>query len=521
MCGIAGILGEAKEHDFACIEDMLARLKHRGPDGRGVRRAGPALLGHARLAIIDLSGGEQPMSGAAGRTWAVVNGEIYNHEELRRSLGEEAFRTRSDSEALLAGVGTAGAGFLPQLDGMFATAVVSRDRWLLARDPLGIKPLYIGKSDSGRFLFASELKALLPYVSEVRAVPPGTWLDSAGGQGHYSDLPAAGREEGWQPDSWITDPEEAVRRIAALLERAVEKRLMADVPLGVFLSGGLDSSLIAAIAVKRNGGRRLKSFAVGLAGSADLEYARQMADYLGTEHYERVVEPEALPRLLPRVIYHLESYDPSLVRSAVMTYLVSELASRHVKVVLSGEGADELFAGYRYLARFDVPLRLQAELLRTVAGLHNTNLQRVDRMTMAHGLEGRVPFLDAELVRTALSIDPRLKLHRPGRPEKWLLRRVAEAYLPRNVAWRPKEKFAVGTGAAQFLERYAEESVPDSLLKRSVPGMSGTLPETKEEWLYQSLFRHYFSHPAAAGLVGHSRSLNPGQLTRWAKEEIA
>ncbi|MHB9144629.1 MAG: asparagine synthase B [Symbiobacteriia bacterium] len=520
MCGIVGVFNVDGQEGALLLEDMLDSLRHRGPDGRGLQAFNEWWLGHQRLAIVDLATGAQPMIVGAGPTGGAVNGEIYNHLALRAELGETRFRTRSDSEAVLRGVCEFGPSWLKRLDGMYAAAVVTADGLLLARDPLGIKPLYIGRKPSGEVLFASEIKALLRHSAEVLEVPPGTWWRSDGAQGNHSDLPVAGRETAWQPDASISDPNEAIRLIGAALETAVVKRLMADVPVGVFLSGGLDSSLIAALAVKHSGGRRLKSFAVGLAGSADLQRARQVADYLGTEHYERVVLPQELPELLPRVIYHLESYDPSLVRSAVVTYLVSELASRHVKVVLSGEGADELFAGYRYLSRFQDPSRLQAELLKTVAGLHNTNLQRVDRMTMAHGLEGRVPFLDAALVRLALSIDPELKLHRPDRPAKWLLRRVAEAYLPQTIAWREKEKFAVGSGAAKVLENYAEAHVSHWQMTR-LSGTFGDRPETKEEWFYQRLFRRYFHHPAAVQLVGHSRSLNPGELTRWAREGIA
>ncbi len=521
MCGIVGSWGAGDRDAEAVLKRMMGAIGHRGPDGVGLKRVTSGWLGHTRLAIVDLATGTQPMPSQTGRAWAVVNGEIYNHRDLRRNRGKTRFHTRSDSEALLVEVERGGPAGLSRLDGMFAAAVALPGRLVLARDPLGIKPLYVGYDANRRLLFASEMKALLPAVEDLAEVPPGTWLDSNGNTGHHSDLPAAGREGLWQNRTWVSDPDQAVRTVTQLLERAIAKRLMADVPLGVFLSGGLDSSLIAALAVRQSPGGRLKSFAVGLEGCADLARAREVAAYLGTEHYERVVTPQEVVRLLPRIIYYLESYDPSLVRSAVVTYLVSELAASHVKVVLSGEGADELFAGYDYLGKITDPQRLQAELLTITAGLHNTNLQRVDRMTMAHGLEGRVPFLDAAFVRYALSIDPRLKLHRPGRPEKWLLRKVAQPYLPDSIVWRKKQKFALGTGTAQVLEAYAEQAVSDRLLARGLPGADGSQPETKEEYLYRRLFRRYFRHPAAERLVGHSRSLNPGQLTRWAKGEIA
>lgn len=492
MCGIAGMLGRPVD---SIIRRVLDAQKHRGPDGRRVSVVpGGIGLGHDRLAIIDVAGGAQPLWNEDGTLAAVVNGEIYNHQELRSQLEERhTFQTRSDSEVVLHLFEEEGPEFVRRLDGMFAIAIWGPVHGLfLARDPLGIKPLYYGRDVTENLLFASEIKGLIPEVDQVLDLPPGTYWMPGRPPVRYYHLPAT--------ESVLTDEATAVTVVNRLLTAAVRKRLMADVPLGVFLSGGLDSSLIAAIAVKHSEGR-MHSFCVGLEGSADVVSARKVARFLGTEHHERLLTPREVIGAVPAVISLLESCDPALVRSAIPTYFVSELAAKHVKVALSGEGADEIFAGYHYLREFDSQA-LGDELRRTTAELHNLNLQRVDRMTMAHGLEGRVPFLDIALVDAAFRIAPELKwLAGQG---KWVLRKVAEKYLPTDIAWRTKEKFAIGTGIGPLLERHA-----DTLFA------SGDVPPawTPEAWWYWTVFREHFDRPDLVALMGRSRSLNPGQ--RW------
>jgi len=493
MCGIAGVLGRA---DTAAVARMLDAQKHRGPDGRNTWASSEGYtVGHDRLAIIDVDGGAQPLASEDGRLWLVANGEIYNHTALRRHLADRhRFTTRSDSEVALHLFEEEGPDCVRRLDGMFAIAIWGPGQGLfLARDPLGIKPLHYGYDRQGSFRFSSEIKALVADVDEVMELPPGHWLLAGAEPVAYYRVPP--------PTATVTDVDEAVAALDQTLTAAVVKRLMADVPLGVFLSGGLDSSLIAAI-VRRNVPGDLHSFAVGLEGSADLGYAREVAAYLGSIHHERVLSPSDVTDVLPEVIDGLESCDPALVRSAIPTYYVSELASRYVKVVLSGEGADELFAGYRYLADLepggDV---LSAELRLITENLHNSNLQRADRMTMAHGLEGRVPFLDVAMVDLAFRMDPALK--RRNGHGKWVLRRVAERYLPSNVVWRQKEKFAMGTGIGPLLEQFAAVAAGDA-----PDGWSA------EEWLYWNHFRAHYGRPDLIAAMGRSRSLNPGQV--WA-----
>ncbi|HYG57120.1 MAG TPA: asparagine synthase-related protein, partial [Symbiobacteriaceae bacterium] len=355
---------------------------------------------------------------------------------------------------------------------------------LLARDPLGKKPLYYGYDQHGHLCFASEIRCLIGHVARVQELPPGSyWRPGEGREPvRFYQVP--------RPVHRLREPREAVDLLERTLLEAVRKRLMADVPLGVFLSGGLDSSLISAMTRRMVRGE-LHSFAVGLEGSADLMNARQVARDIGTTHHERVLTPAEITAALPRVISQLESCDPALVRSAVPTYFVSEMASQYVKVVLSGEGADELFAGYQYLSEFTPDAAaLSDELHLITVGLYNSNLQRVDRMTMAHGLEGRVPFLDPKMVDLAFRMDPSLKW-RDGEG-KWVLRKVAERYLRDSIVWRKKEKFAIGTGIGPLLESYADGN---------------------EERLYFSLFREPYGRPDVLAGMGRSRSLNPDQ--RW------
>lgn len=493
MCGIAGLLGRA---DDQAVLRMLDWQRHRGPDGRRVWASpgSEVTLGHDRLAIIDVLGGAQPLPNEDESLWLILNGEIYNYRELRTELAERhTFRTGSDAEVVLHLFEEEGPACVRRLDGMFAFAIWGKETGLfLARDPVGIKPLYYGYDRAGGFRFASEIKALLDEVPKVSEFPAGSgWMvGSASAPTRHYVLP-------W-PQPELTDIDMAVDLLDQTLTQAVIKRLMSDVPLGVFLSGGLDSSLIAAI-VRQHVSGDLHSFSVGLEGSADLQNARRMAEYIGTVHHERVLAPDEIIEALPYVIDGLESCDPALVRSSIPTYFVSEMASQHVKVVLSGEGADELFAGYHYLAEFGQDLA--AELRAITFGLHNSNLQRVDRMTMAHGLEGRVPFLDTMMIDLASRIDPALK-RRDGEG-KWILRKMAERYLPMDIVWRTKEKFAIGTGVGPLLERHAEAQTG---------GMDKEF-RTPEEWLYWSHFRSRFGREDVLAGMGRSRSLNPGQ--RW------
>ncbi len=494
MCGIVGVV---KPDESRTVQEMLELLRHRGPDDAAICRDDHACLGHARLSIIDLSGGRQPMSDERAGRHVVFNGEIYNYRELRSELGEGRFRTDSDTEVLLrlAGGESAPADWVSRLDGMFAFAVVEGDDVILARDPLGIKPLYIGRRD-GALVFGSEIKAMLVACDEVSEFPAGHVYTSEGGLRPYFDLEP--------PSETVTEAQRAQQGVRSRLEEAVRKRMLADVPVGVFLSGGLDSSLIAAFASRYK--RPLDSFAVGTEDSEDLERAREVAAFLGTRHHEYVYTLQEAIEALPEVIYHLESFDCALVRSAVPNYFLSRLARQHVKVALAGEGADELFAGYEYLKAIARD-SLQDELHEITLALHNTNLQRCDRMSMAHGLEVRVPFLDVEMVRYAFRVHRDLKQRGEARTEKWILRRVAEDLLPSDIVWRRKEKFAIGSGLGDNLARFAETQISDEEFMRAREVDEGITLRSKEELFYYRIFREQYPAEHLAPLVGRSRSV--------------
>lgn len=446
--------------------------------------SGRALLGHTRLAIVDVTGGGQPMRGEDERFTLVCNGEIYNHGRLRDGLGSQhRFGSRSDSEVVLHLFEELGAGCVHELDGMFAFLVTDGARFAAARDPFGIKPLYVGWNGSASALwFASEFKALAAHCEGFKALPPGSYLTESGDVRQWF-APRWASEIGAQAS---TSPDEMRGR----LEAAVVKRLMSDVPLGVFLSGGLDSSIVASLACQHMGS--VETFSVGLAGASDLDAARCVASALGTKHRECVYTMQDVVEVLDQVIYHLESYDPALIRSAVPCYLLARLAAESVKVVLTGEGADELFGGYSYFSGVDDPAEFHQECVSLLSNLHSMNLQRVDRMTMAHGLEGRVPFLDAEFAGWSMGLDPRLKLWSAGGLEKRLLREAFGAALPREIVERKKLEFSAGSGVEALLADYAEQQVTDRDLMGAHAQFPIDPPMTKEELLYRRLFDGFF-----------------------------
>lgn len=494
MCGFAAYVGTGAHAQFRTVRDLAERVAHRGPDQAGAHVSARSALAHQRLSIVDLATGGQPLVAEDG-TSLVCNGEIYNHARIRRDLeGRRRFATRSDSEAILQLYLERGPDCVRDLDGMFSFVVAGDQGSLAARDPFGIKPLYFVRDGEGTW-FGSELKAMPPGRGEVTELPPGSLLTDTGEIRRWFD-------PGWVDPAVAPQPEDPAK-LTELLERAVVKRLMADVPLGVFLSGGLDSSVIAAV-VRRHI-PALHSFSVGLEGAPDLAAARHVSRHLGTIHHERVYTAKEATDELRNVIFHLESYDPALIRSAVPCWFVSALAADHVKVVLSGEGSDEVFAGYAYMEALQDPRALHRECVRLLQGLHNMNLQRVDRMTMAHALEGRVPFLDTELVAWAMSLDPAGKVQHPGRPEKLLLRRSFADALPGEIAFRKKVEFAAGCASENIFERVAEESVTDGDFRLAAERFPEDPPATKEAFLYRRMFDELFPGDASRRTVGRWR----------------
>lgn len=497
MCGIAGVhQGPASQ----TVKTMVKEISHRGPDGHGVMDLPNGTLGHTRLAILDVEGGHQPMD--FQETSIVFNGEIYNYRDLqRRHLPDLQARTHSDTEVLIHLYRVFGPECVEMLDGMFAFAIQHQGEIFLARDPIGIKPLYYGTGPDGKTLyFASEIKALAGRVESLREFPAGYWYHSRlGWQKFYqledTILPFEGGER------------DALPAIKGTLRDAVYKRLLADVPVGVSLSGGLDSSIVTALA--REETQKLHSFAVGVEGSSDLAAARQMSRHLDTIHHELIYTERDMIEALPDVLYHLESFDPALVRSAIPNYFLAKLASQHVKVILTGEGADEVYAGYDYLASFDKPAALQDEMIHITKALHNTNLQRADRMSMAFGLEARVPFLDVQSIALAMGIPADWKLHHARTP-KALLRESFTEDLPVEIVNRPKEKFSKGAGSSDLINQRANEEITDEEFaseRRRLRQEWDYELKNKEALSYYRILRGYYDDQWILPTMGQSRSL--------------
>ncbi len=487
MCGIAGVWGEENPY---LVRKMLSKLTHRGPDDEGIHCDHNITLGHTRLSIIDVQRGRQPLFNEDKSIVLVCNGEIYNHNALRNELAHHTFQTRSDSEVILHLYEDLGPACVEKLDGMFSFVLCDGADMMVARDPLGIKPLYYSEH-LGRWYFASEIKAVMGLVEDIAEFPNGHYYYSPSGFHRYYSLPR-------HPPK-IADVDEAVVGVRKLFEKAVVKRLMADVPLGVLLSGGLDSSLVSAVASKHK--KNMNSFSVGVEGSADIEAARLMADFLDVNHHEYVYTIDEMLDILPTVIYYLESYDAPLVRSAIPTYFVSRLARRYVKVILSGEGSDELFSGYHYYKKCPEDL-LHDELVRSVDGLHNINLQRLDRLSMAHSLEARVPFLDIDFVEYALQLSASLKIDRQTGTEKWILRKAFEGVLPDEIVWRVKTQFAKGCGSAGLIENHVENLISDREYRETLEMDPHCRARSKEELFYYRMFKEHFGNESVVKSVG-------------------
>jgi asparagine synthase (glutamine-hydrolysing) len=502
MCGIVGCY---PAQELTQISDSLLTIAHRGPDEKGFFEIPRGTLGHVRLSILDVAGGHQPM--ADRESFIVFNGEIYNYRQLAERL-PESVNTDSDTEVILKLYSAFGPKCIDLLDGMFAFAIINRDGLFLARDPLGIKPLYYAQN-GGSTWFASELKALSNHAADVREFPPGHWWHSQHGLHRFYDLDEL---PGSERRSWNQDYDSTLSTIQERLRQSVHKRLIADddVPVGVSLSGGLDSSIVAALA--REAKNMLDTFVVGTGDSRDIAASQQVADYLGTHHHVYSYTFEEMLDSLPEVIYYLESFDAPLVRSAVPNYFLAKLAAEHVKVILLGEGADELLAGYAYLAAIDDPQALDKELRLITQKLHNTNLQRADRMTMSQSIEGRVPFLDEQVIETMFSLPAEWKLQRENHPEKELLRRSVAGLLPDEIVWRPKLKFSDGAGSMNMLVDYADRKISDEEYARHRRTPGSPPIRSKEELLYYYIFKETFGDELSPDVVGSTRSITREEL---------
>ncbi|HEX8270120.1 MAG TPA: asparagine synthase B [Flavobacterium sp.] len=503
MCGILAIIGKGKDEQL--VKQLSKRMSHRGPDESDLHvTQNGHFLSHERLSIIDLHSGKQPIQGTK-TAWMVHNGEIYNHQELRNGiLKDHTFRTKSDSEVIVHLYEEFGYDLCNKLDGDFAFVVIDGDDFIAGRDPMGVKPLYYGLDDRGRMYFASEMKPIADQCRTFATFPPG----------HYY-TPSNGFVKYYRPayeDHNSATAELNLTAIRESLTEATRKRLMSDVPIGVLLSGGLDSSLTSSIASRllAEDGKKLKSFSIGLnADSPDAKAARKVAEFLGTDHHEVHFTVEQGIAILDKLIWHLETYDVTSIRASTPMYFLSKaIAEAGVKVVLSGEGADEIFGGYLYFRNAPTVEDFQKETIERVQKLFTADLLRADKSTMAHGLEARVPFLDKDFLDLAMCIKPIEKQPKTyDGIEKYILRKAFDTsdspYLPDEVLWRQKEQFSDGVGYSWIdsLVEYCSSKVSDIELAAAATRFPYNTPTTKEAYFYRDIFHKHYPQVSAAQTV--------------------
>ncbi|WP_222984821.1 asparagine synthase B [Flagellimonas meishanensis] len=512
MCGIvcAFDIKESAETLRPQLLEMAKKVRHRGPDWSGIYSDEKAILAHERLAIVDPASGKQPLLSDDGKLVLAANGEIYNHQELRKPFeGKYQFRTQSDCEVILALYQQKGTDFVDELNGIFGFAIYDseKDEYFITRDHMGIIPLYIGWDKNGTFYVASELKALEGTCSKIELFPPGHYMHSADGE-----------FKRWYKRDWmdyeaVKENETSIQSIKEALEAAVHRQLMSDVPYGVLLSGGLDSSVTSAIAKKYSQKRiesgdttdawwpQLHSFSVGLEGSPDLAAARKVSDHIGTIHHEIKFTIQEGLDAIKDVIYNLETYDITTIRASTPMYLMARvIKSMGIKMVLSGEGADELFGGYLYFHKAPNAQEFHEETVRKLDKLHMYDCLRANKSLAAWGIEGRVPFLDKEFMDVAMRINPKDKMINGERMEKWVVRKAFESYLPESVAWRQKEQFSDGVGYSWIdtLKALVDEKVSDEQLQHAHFKFPIQTPTTKEEYYYRSIFEEHYPSDAAA-----------------------
>ena len=515
MCGFVGVFDlKVKSQDLRPqVLKMSKKIRHRGPDWSGVFSCDKAILSHERLSIVDPESGGQPLKSRDGKLVLAVNGEIYNHQEIRNRMGDSYdFMTQSDCEVILALYREKGIDFLEDLNGIFAFALYDQEKdvYLVARDHIGIIPLYQGWDKSGNYYVASELKSLEGICNNIEEFLPGKYLYSPDGE------IKTWYEREWTSFDAVKDNGFDIAVLRKALEDAVHRQLMSDVPYGVLLSGGLDSSVISAIAKKYAAFRiesqdseqaywpQLHSFAVGLVGSPDLIAAKKVADYIGTVHHEIHFTVQDGMDALRDVIYHLETYDVTTIRASTPMYLIARvIKSTGVKMVLSGEGADEIFGGYLYFHKAPNAQAFHEETVRKLGKLHLYDCLRANKSLAAWGVEGRVPFLDKEFLDVAMRINPEEKMAKNGRMEKWIVRKAFEDYLPESVVWRQKEQFSDGVGYnwIDSLKAMVAEKVTDEQMATAKFRFPINTPPSKEEYYYRSIFTEHFPSDSAASCV--------------------
>ncbi|MGA2547744.1 MAG: asparagine synthase B [Rectinemataceae bacterium] len=534
MCGIFTVLdikGDPIELRKQAISHVK-RLRHRGPDWSGVYSDNRAVICHERLAIVDVTHGAQPLVDQdTGRVLA-VNGEIYNHKKLRTENLKKPhkFQTESDCEPLLYLYDELGPEFVKLLNGIFAFVIYDpRDGdFFIARDHIGINPLYWGRDGEGNLFVSSEMKAMYDICPTVEVFPPGHYFRASEGKLVKWYKPA------WAVEGRIPKGEADLDKLRQALEDSVKRQLMSDVPYGLLISGGVDSSIVAAIAARHAEKRvetderdrawwpRMHSFSVGLPGAPDTKFAKKVADHISSQHHEIVFTVQEALDAIPDVIYHLETFDVTTIRAGTPMYLMSRtIKSMGIKMILSGEGADEIFGGYLYFHKAPNPTEFHEELVRKISMLHLYDCLRANKAMCAWGVEARVPFLDPEFLDVAMNIDPKYKMIKKdeGRMEKYILRKAFDGWIPDEILWRQKEQFSDGVGYSWIdsIKAYAEKEISDSVMANARYRFPSKTPPTKEAYWFRTIFEEHFKNPSAVELVpdGPSIACSTPTAIRW------
>ncbi|RCL65388.1 MAG: asparagine synthase B [Cryomorphaceae bacterium] len=515
MCGIVCALEIKQKVELLRpkVLEMSKKVRHRGPDWSGIHCGKNVLLAHERLAIVDPQSGNQPIYSSDKKLILAANGEIYNHRNLKDDLNiQYEFQTSSDCEIILALYKEKGVDFLDDLNGIFGFVLYDsyNNQYLIARDHMGIIPLYIGWDKFGTFYVASELKALEGVCNKIEIFPPGHYMTKD------NSKPVKWYKRDWMEYSSVSENKTNIDELQDALEQAVHRQLMSDVPYGVLLSGGLDSSITSALAKKYSKNRiesddqkaawypQLHSFAVGLTGSPDLKAAKLVSDHIGSIHHEVTFTIQEGLDAIKDVIFHLETYDVTTVRASTPMYLMARvIKSMGIKMVLSGEGADEIFGGYLYFHKAPNAEEFHKETVRKLEKLYQYDCLRANKSLAAWGIEGRVPFLDKEFMDVAMRINPKDKMINKERMEKWVLRKSFEDYLPESVAWRQKEQFSDGVGYDWIdkLKELVDLEVSDDMFKNAKFTFPFQTPMSKEEYYYRSIFESHFPSETAAKTV--------------------
>ncbi|WP_339626735.1 asparagine synthase B [uncultured Winogradskyella sp.] len=521
MCGIvcAFDIKQKVEDLRPQVLEMAKKIRHRGPDWSGIYSDNKVIMAHERLAIVDPSSGKQPLLSLDKKLILAANGEIYNHRALRKQFkGKYDFQTQSDCEVILALYREKGHDFVDDMNGIFGFAIydVEEDEYFIARDHMGIIPLYIGWDKNGTFYVASELKALEGICTKIELFPPGHYMSSKDGEF------IKWYKRDWTNYDAVKENQTSIAEVKQALEDAVHRQLMSDVPYGVLLSGGLDSSVTSAIAKKYAERRieaddkekawypQLHSFSVGLEGSPDLAAAKVVADHIGTIHHEIKFTIQEGLDAIKDVIYNIETYDITTIRSSTPMYLMARvIKSMGIKMVLSGEGADEIFGGYLYFHKAPNAKEFHEETVRKLDKLHMYDCLRANKSLAAWGIEGRVPFLDKEFMDVAMRINPKDKMINGERMEKWVIRKAFEDMIPESVAWRQKEQFSDGVGYSWIdtLKELVDYEVTDEQIENAAFRFPINTPLNKEEYYYRSIFEGHFSSDAAALSVPQEASV--------------